>query len=249
MVSGKYAALAGAISREQSIANISANLANISTTGFKKSTVSFEAILKGEQQANSAKGINYDRIKKNYIDFTPGPMKPTENPLDIAINGSGFFKVQGRDGILYTRRGDFQINEEGLLTTSNGLKVLDEAGAEITIPDTDTSSIGVGNSGTIFILGPRGSRAEVAKLAIVDVDDTSKLKREPDTTFSLQNGGNEIPAENYRVLQGRLELSNVNMATEMAKLIDNQRTFETYHKVLKSYSTIGEKLEELGTVG
>jgi len=249
MVSGKYAALAGAISREQSIANISANLANIRTTGFKKSMVSFEAILKGEQQAKNAKGINYDRVRDNFIDFTPGPMKSTENPLDMAINGSGFFKVQ-RDGtVLYTRRGDFIINEEGLLTTSNGLKVLDESGSEITIPDTDTGSIGVGNNGTIFILGPRGSRAEVAKLAIVDIDDTSKLKREPDTTFSLENGGNETPAENYRVLQGNLELSNVNMATEMAKLIDNHRTFETYHKVLKSYSTIGEKQEELGTVG
>ncbi len=249
MVSGKYSALAGAISREQSIANISANLANISTSGYKKSLVSFESVLRGAQQTSEAKGINYNRIRNNYTDFTPGAMRETADPLDMAINGDGFFKVQGPNGIHYTRRGDFAINQDGLLTTSNGLPVLDEAGANITIPDTETSKIAVGDDGTIYILGLEASREEVAKLAIVEVDDKLKLKRETDTTFSLQNGGTEIESDSYRVIQGNLELSNVNMAAEMARMINGHRTFETYHKVLKNYSTISEQQQELGTVG
>ncbi len=156
MVSGKYSALAGAISREQAIANLSNNLANVNTTGFKKSNISFEAVLSGTTQDNAAKGVNYDRIGKNYTDFSPGPLRSTGNPLDLAIEGEGFFKVLGPDGILYTRRGDLVINQEGLLTTSNGLPVLADGNAPITIPDTDVSKIVVRDDGTIHTIGPRG---------------------------------------------------------------------------------------------
>ncbi len=249
MVSGKYSALAGAISREQSIANISANLANINTSGYKKSMVSFESILRGEQQTNEGKGINYNRIRNNFADFSPGAMRQTEDPLDIAIQGSGFFKLQGPSGVHYTRRGDFAINQDGLLTTNGGFPVLDEAGSEISIPDTDTSKVAIGDDGTIYLLGPEASREEVARIAVVDIEDKLTLKRETDTTFSLENGGTEIESETYRVIQGNLELSNVNMAAEMAKMIDSHRIFETYHKVLKSFSTLSEQEQELGTVG
>ncbi len=249
MGSGKYSALAGAISREQAIANLSNNLANISTSGYKKSNISFESVLQEQTQVNAAKGKNYNRIGKNYTDFSPGAIRTTENPLDLAIHGEGFLKVQGPEGILYTRRGDLAINAEGLLTTTNGLPVLDDGNGQITIPDTDTSKVAIGDEGTIYILGPQGSRSEVAQLAVVDIADKQKLRRESDTTFSLEQGALETLSEDSRVVQGALELSNVDMAEGMAKMIDNYRTFETYHKVLKSYSTIGEQQEELGTLG
>ena len=249
MVSGKYSALAGAISREQAIANLSNNLANVNTTGFKKSNISFEAILSGATQDNAAKGINYDRIGKNYTDFSPGPLRSTENPLDLAIAGEGFFKVLGPDGILYTRRGDLAINEEGLLTTSNGLPVLADGNTPITVPDTDVSKIVVRDDGTIHTIGPRGTQSEAGQLAVVDIPDKQKLTPASDTTFSLEVGALEFPSETFRVLQGKLEQSNVNMTEGMAQMIDHYRTYETYQKVLKSYSTIGEQQDELGTLG
>jgi flagellar basal-body rod protein FlgF/flagellar basal-body rod protein FlgG len=248
MGSGKYNALSGAIAREQAIANLSNNLANISTSGYKKANISFESVLREETQVNGAKGKNYGRIGKISTDFSPGAIRPTENPLDLAIHGDGFLKVQGPQGILYTRRGDMTINAEGLLTTTSGLPILDGGNGQITIPNTDTSKVAIGDDGTIYIMGPQGARNEVAQLAIVEIDDKEKLRRESDTTFSLEQGAVETPSENSRVVQGSLELSNVNMAEGMAKLIDNYRTFETYHKVLKSYSTIGEQQEELGTL-
>lgn len=249
MVSGKYSALSGAIAREQTIANVSNNLANINTTGYKKSAVNFESILQGEKQATEAKGINYSRIKENFTDFSPGALRQTEDPLDIVIHGEGFLKVQGQNGVLYTKRGDLSINGDGLLTTSNGLPVLDDAGGEITIADTETSVIAFSEEGAIYTMGEQGARTEVGQLGIVNFADPSKLKRESDTTFSLAGGDQEIPDEGSRVIQGSLELSNVNMAAEMAKMIDSYRTFETYHKVLKSYSTISEQQNELGTLG
>ncbi len=249
MVSGKYAALAGAISREQAIANISNNMANITTSGYKKSMVSFESLLNSQKQTTRATGINYDRIRANFSDFSPGALRQTENPLDVAIQGKGFFKVQGPDSVLYTRRGDFAVDGGGRLTTSNGLAVLDDANSPITIPNTDTSKIAIGDDGTIYTLGPRGTRAEVAKLAVVNIDDPFQLQRQPDTTFSLKEGGQEIANIDSRVVQGNLELSNVNMAEELTKMIDSHRLFETYHKLLKSYAAIEEQQEELGTLG
>jgi flagellar basal-body rod protein FlgF/flagellar basal-body rod protein FlgG len=248
MVSGKYSALSGAIAREQAIANVSNNLANISSSGYKKAQVSFESMLRGEQQMKQAQGINYTRINQNFTDFSPGALRPTDNPLDFAINGEGFFKVQGANSALYTRRGDFKLSGEGVLTTSNGLPVLDDGNGQITIPNTDNSKVAVAENGTIYLLDAQGGRTEVAKIAVVKVDDLKKLKREGDTTFSLGQGGNESPDETPQVVQGKLEQSNINMATELTQMIDDHRTFENYHTILKSYATISEQQDELGSL-
>ncbi len=248
MVSGKYSALAGAISREQTIANVSANLANVNTTGYKKAMVSFESLLRGERQTAEARGINYNRIRQTFTDFSPGPLRQTENPLDLALAGEGLFKVQGPEEVLYTRRGDFMLDGQGTLRTTSGLPVLDSANGQITIPDTATGKVAVSEAGTVYLLDNDGGRAEVAQLAVVNVDDPLKLTRKTDTAFALGEGGVETPVEAPTVVQGSLETSNVNMAEEMARMIDSHRIFETYHKVLKSYSTISEQQDELGTL-
>lgn len=248
MVSGKYSAVAGAVSREQSIANISNNLANATTTGYKRSIVSFESLLRGVKQTREAKGINYNRIGNITTDFSPGPIKTTDNPLDLAINGEGFFKVQGPDSVLYTKRGDFTIDAEGVLRANNGMAVLDDANQEITIPNTDTSQISINSLGTISIINTTGTRAEVAQLGIVSFDNLQALQREEDTTYSVEAGVEEIPNEQPNIIQGSQELSNINMVEEMAHMINDNRTYAAYHNVLKSYSTIGQKQDDLGTV-
>lgn len=248
MVSGKYSVLSGAISREQTIANLASNLANVHTTGYKRSLVSFESILEGEQQKYSAKGINFSRIKQNYTDFSPGGLRSTENPLDLALQDQGFFKVQGDNGVLYTRRGDFVVDQQGVLRTSNGQAVLNDANGLIVIQDTDIGKIAVAEDGGMFLLTPDGNRTQVATLGLTDIDDTTKLVREENTCFSLAEGGLEIPLTDPQVVQGSLEISNVNMTEEMARLIDSYRTFETYHKVIQTYSQLSETQDELGTV-
>ncbi|MEN8189408.1 MAG: flagellar basal-body rod protein FlgF [Thermodesulfobacteriota bacterium] len=249
MVSGKYSALAGAVSREQAMAHTSANMANINTVGYKKSMVSFESILRGERQSTLARGINYNRIKNNYTDFSAGPQRQTGNQLDFAIHGDGFFKVQGPEGILYTRRGDFHIDEEGTLRTGNGFEVLDDGNSPIQIAGTGRARISSNTLGEISVINEQGQRSVQGRLALVQISDPKLLKRETDTTFSLGQNGSEEDVEEPRLEVGSLELANINMAEEMTHMINNLRTFETYHKVLKSYSTIGQKQDELGTLG
>jgi flagellar basal-body rod protein FlgF len=249
MVSGKYSALTGAVSREQCMANIAANLANVNTVGYKKASVSFESLLAGARQRGEAKGINYTRIRKNIAEFSPGPIIETGNPLDMAIHGDGLFKIQGPRGILYTRRGDFVLDQDGTLQTSNGLPVLDESNGLITVPDSNTSRITVNSLGEVAVIDAEGNSSTAGTVGVVTIDDTSKLKRETDTTFSLAANGRETVVEAPRLAIGSIETSNVNMTEEMTRMIDSLRTFETYHKVLKSYSDLSQKQDELGSLG
>ncbi|HIP82847.1 MAG TPA: flagellar basal-body rod protein FlgF [Desulfocapsa sulfexigens] len=249
MGSGKYSALAGAISREQRLANIATNLANVNTIGYKKSRMSFESLLRGEQQTNRAKGINYSRVRENFTEFTEGPIRGTGNPLDIAIYGDGFFKVQSPDGTRYTRRGDFHTAQDGTLLTGNNMPVLDNGNAPILIPDTDTSKISVNSLGEVSILSIDGTRNVVGTIAIYTINDNKNLTREPDTLFSLKEDGQEILQEKPNLAVGSLEVSNVNITEEMALMIESTRTFESYQKVIKAYSTLGKKQDELGTIG
>lgn len=249
MVSGKYSALAGAISREQRLANIATNLANVNTVGYKKSRMAFESLLKGEQQTAQAKGINYSRVRENFTEFTQGPMKSTENPLDIAIQNEGFFKVQSPDGPRYTRRGDFKLDQSGTLLTGNGLPVLGTGGLPISIQNTETAKISVNSLGEISTLSLDGTREVVGNIGIFSINDRAFLKREPDTLFSLKTGGLETPVAEPRLNVGSLEISNVNMTEEMALMIETTRTFESYQKVIKAYSTMGQKQDELGSLG
>ncbi len=249
MVSGKYSALAGAISREQRMANISANLANVNTTGYKKNRMSFESILRGEQQINQAEGINYSRIRDNFTEFSQGSIRETSSPLDLAIHDEGFFKVLSGDGVKYTRRGDFKLNGEGILQTGNNMAVLDESDQPIFIPDADTAKISVNTLGEVSVLTIDATRTVVGRIGVFAVNDTTLLNRDSDTLFSLKEGGSATSIEEPNLAVGSLEGSNVNMTEEMTLMIDTLRTFETYHKVIKSYSSMGDKLSELGTLG
>ncbi len=249
MVLGKYSVLSGAIAREQQLANISANLANISTIGYKKNRMSFESILRGEQQMTDAKGINYNRIRNNFTDFSEGSMRGTGNPLDVGIYGDGFFKIQTPDGVQYTRRGDFHVDRTGLLLTGNNLPVLDDANAPIIIPDSDSSKISVNSLGDISTLSPDGTRNVVGSIGITTINDNKFLKRATDTLFSLEDEGRAIPVDEPNLAVGSLELSNINMTEEMALMIATNRAFESYQKVMKNYSKLGQKQDELGSIG
>lgn len=249
MVSGKYSALAGALSRQQSISVLSNNVANVNTTGFKQNRVSFESMLENKLQLKQAEGINYSRLNKSVTDFTQGSFRNTENPLDLAIQGDAYFQVQGPDGPLYTRRGDFGLLQDGTLTTRHGLPVLGENGTPVNIPDAEISEIAFTDDGAIYILGREGRREEVGKIGLFEIDDKNLLTHVSDTTFALPKDIKPTPSETGRVLQGKLEVSNVNMIGAMANLIDNQRAFDTLHKAIKSYSTISEQNEKLGRLG
>ncbi len=244
MGSGKYSALAGAVSREQAMASITNNLANVNSTGFKKDRLSFESLLQDARQTGEAKGVNYTRIRTIQPDLSPGPLRSTGSDLDLAIQGDGFFKVQDSQGnAYYTRKGSFMVNSNSELSTEEGHLVLGGSGGPVNLPTLGGKPVTIAEDGLVVLDG-----AEVGQVGLFAVENPTKLVKAGNALFTLPADGAERPAENTRIIQGHLELSNVNMVEEMALMIDTTRKHETLHKVLKSYSTLAEKQDELGTV-
>jgi flagellar basal-body rod protein FlgF/flagellar basal-body rod protein FlgG len=244
MVSGKYSAVSGAVAREQALSNLAANLANLSSPGFKKDRISFAAMLQGAKQTGQTEGVNYARVRTITPDLSQGAMETTGRPLDVAIDGPGFFKVQKNNETFYTRAGSLQLDANGLVTTSEGLTVLGASDAPVQIDTTQGQHIAIAETGDIAVDGSTTG----ARLQIYGVDDPNKLIKVGKTLYRL-NGGSDLPANESRVLQGYLESANVNMMEEMTAMIAAQRAFEAHTKVIESYSRIGEKQDELGSVG
>ncbi|MGD9949508.1 MAG: flagellar basal-body rod protein FlgF [Desulfobulbus sp.] len=244
MGSGKYSALSGAVAREQAMSNVASNLANINTTGFKKNRISFAAILRGTQQTGDSRGINYSRIRKISTDFSQGGMQTTGRPLDVAIDGEGFFKVRKGQETYYTRSGRFMLDENGFLKTEDGANVLGAGNGPIQIDTTLGKDIFVAETGDVSVNGTMAG-IQIGVFAVGDIEQLSKVG---DSLFRLKEGRDQ-PMTNARTLQGNLETSNINMVEEMTSMIATQRAFEANTKVLEGYSKLGDKLDELGSVG
>jgi len=244
MVSGKYSALSGGVAREQALSNIAANLANVNTTGFKKDRPSFAAMLKGAKQIGETRGINYARIRAIESDFSQGGMQTTDRALDVAIDGPGFLKVQKNNESFYTRAGRLMLDNNGMVKTEDGFTVLGAGNNPLQIDTTQGKDIVIAESGEISVNGAdSGSRIQVFAIA-----DQKQLVKTGNSLYKLKEGGDQPLAE-YRVVQGNLETSNVNMMEEMTAMIAAQRAFEAHTKAIESYSKLGEKQDELGSLG
>lgn len=244
MVSGKYSALSGGVAREQALSNIAANLANVNTTGFKKDRLSFAAMLKGAKQTGQTQGINYARIRTIGADFSQGGMQTTDRALDIAIDGPGFLKVQKNNETFYTRAGRLMLDNNGMVKTEDGFTVLGAGNNPLQVDTTQGKDIVIAETGEISVNGAdSGSRIQVFA-----IEDQKQLVKTGNSLYKLKEGGDQ-PLADYRVVQGNLETSNVNMMEEMTAMIATQRAFEAHTKVIDSYSKLGEKQDELGSVG
>jgi len=244
MVSGKYSALSGAVAREQAISNIASNLANVSTTGFKKDRISFAALLRGAKQTGQAQGINYNRIRTIGTDFSQGGMQTTDRPLDVAIDGPGFFKVQKDNQIFYTRAGRLMLDNNGTIKTEDGCTVLGAGGGPLQLDTTQGKEIVIAETGEISVNGEQSG----GQLQVFAVEDQEQLVKVGHALYKLAKGGDQ-PLPEFRLLQGNLEASNVNMMEEMTAMIASQRTFEAHTKMIESYSRLSEKQDELGSIG
>ena len=244
MVSGKYAALSGAVARQQAMENIANNLANINNIGFKKDEISFEAILRSQSQQRQGHGINYARVRTVRTDQTQGNLRQTGNSLDLAIEGPGFFKVRTPRGDRFTRRGDCVLDANGFLRTSDGFILLDRSGQTVQVAEAQGARIGIDETGGISVNG----QPPEAFIGLYGINDQTKLKKEGNSLFKLEKGGTARPLPAGKIVQGSLESANVNMMEEMVNMITTQRRYEALHKVMKSYSTLDEKWSELGTV-
>lgn len=193
------------------------NIANVNTAGFKAEQLRF---------LEESAGGGADRGPVTTVDFTQGPIQKTGNVLDLAINGEGFFSVQTKDGIAYTRDGRATLNEKGELMSLAGEYLLGTRG-KITISG---DNVEIDTNGAVRVDG-----SEIDTLKIVGFQRPSAL-----TTLNArlyQNPGNragERKEEDPQVKSGFLEFSNVQVVREMVKMINIQRTFESYQKTIQT---------------
>ncbi len=232
-----YMAASGAEAQKIRLQILSNNLANINTSGFKEDRAVFripdDALNPGAGQGDAQVGgvTSYSPVipLTSHTDYSRGPLQRTGNPLDVAIEGEGFFSIQTDQGMRYTRNGAFTINPEGILSTADGDPVMGEGG-EITIDGTEVL---VDGSGNVIVDG-----AVTDKLRVVKISEPTALRKIGKTLFQLdENKGTEETLEYSGVQQGFLEGSNVNAVKVMTELIEVQRGYESYQKMIQ---TMGE---------
>lgn len=209
----------GLLREIQVVAN---NIANLSTTGFRREGVLFSEYVENLDRQEPALSMATARAHQTYL--TPGTLSMTGDPLDLGIEGEGFFTVQTPDGERYTRAGHFTPNQDGELVTPDGYRVLDDGGSAIFIPP-EAAQIAIARDGTISADGQ-----PLAQIGLVRPADPASLRRESGVLHAIN--GEVDPVENPQILQGFLEESNVNAISEMARLIEVQRAYETGQKFL-----------------
>jgi flagellar basal-body rod protein FlgF/flagellar basal-body rod protein FlgG len=252
MDSGLYAAYTGLLARTQALDTAASNLANASTNGFRAQRDAFRGVLTTgfsyDQQAAGQLGSQVGESVNSYgvlgasaIDLGQGPMVPTGNPLDLAVNGQGFFAIQTARGVRYTRDGSFQQGADGALETQHGEPVLDAQMQPITLP---TGATAVSADGTISVGG-----GVVAQVGLFQVA-ASDLQLEGTNRFVAAAGVTPTAATEATVKQGAVEGSNQDAVHGTMQLILIQRQAEMMQKAMGVFSNDFDKtaVEEISKV-
>ena len=257
MDSALWAAKTGLEAQQTRMAVTANNLANVNTTGFKRGRVAFEDLLYqnlrqvGADTAQDTQlpsglavgtGVRVVATEKTY---TQGNLQVTNNALDVAINGRGFFQVALPDGTnAYTRDGSFKINAQGELVTSGGYRVQ----PAVSIPD-GAQSVSIGTDGAVSVqLAGQPAPSQVGSLQVVDFVNPAGLQARGENLLleSAASGPPQAGTPGLNGLgalqQGALEASNVNVVEELVAMIETQRAYEMNSKAI---STADKMLETL----
>jgi flagellar basal body rod protein FlgG len=204
------------------------NLANASTPGFKAEHL----------RAMRDFGAGGEIPAETIVDFTRGATEMTGNPLDLDIEGDGFFAVQAKEGLAFTRRGNFKIDRENRLVTQDGLPAMGDGGPITLGP----GKIDIGRDGSVMV-----DQNVVGKLRIVDFDNRTALTRTGEGLYRDPGGAGMKQASRVDISSGYIERSNVNVIREMMDLIEVNRSFEYYQKIIHALTEMDKM--SVGRVG
>ena len=260
MINSLWISKTGMEAQQTQLDVISHNLANVSTTGFKRGTAVFEDLMyqnlrqvgaNSSEQSQLPTGLQIGlgvRTVATSRSFTQGSMQQSNNQLDLAIKGNGFFQVTMPDGTTgYTRDGSFQVDAQGRLVTASGLPVA----SGITVPPNATN-ISVSSSGAVSAT-VAGSPAPqpIGTLALASFVNPAGLEPRGENLYAetaasgQPNGGTAGSNGLGSVLQGFLETSNVNVVQELVSMIQTQRAYEMNSKAIQ---TSDQMLQKLGQI-
>ncbi len=217
------------LAHEHRMDQIANNLANVDTAGYKKEDITFwEMMFKtADHRPRVGKAL---KILTNH---QQGSAKQTDNPLDFAINGDGFFRIQTPAGVRYTRNGNFTLNSQGQLSTFDGNLVIGDGGP-IALAD---QNIQVGRDGQITANG-----TPINRLGVVTFPDLTGLEKEGANLFRTKEGvAQEQPVAVPNIQQGYLEGANVNIVAEMTEMIDLQRAYQSQQRAIQTTDDIDQQ--------
>ncbi len=243
MVRGLYTAYTGMVNQQKRLDTITNNLANASTTAYKREGATaraFDECLAIKIQDRTTGYINEQigamslgvKIGENYTDYSQGAFKQTENTYDLALEGNGFFAISftnksGETSTKYTRDGEFTIDADGALRTKDGDYVLNDADAQVFIP-TEATQVVVTETGEIY-----ADQQYIDTLQIVDFEDYDYLKKYGENLYETVEGA-VMTDPSALIHQGYLETSNINAVTEMVEMITITRAYESNQKALQA---------------
>lgn len=236
-----YVALSGQVALEKRMDTIAANIANVNTAGYRAQGVAFSSVLSKVQDRPSS----FVTTGREFISRAQGPMTKTNNPLDCAIQGDGFFAVKTPDGTAYTRDGRFQITASGELQTLNGYPVLDAGQGTILLDATQGTPVITGDG-----MITQGGR-QVGAIGLFSIAENAKLNRYDNSAVVPDIQPTAIlDFSRNSVEQGFSEGSNINPVLEMTKLIDIQRAYDGLASITQSTeSSLQDAVKTLGGNG
>lgn len=236
MSSGFYAAFSGWLARSEALDSAASNLANAGTQGFRAEREYFRSALMGPDalgdQLDSTVN-NFGVLGGNQLDLGQGALTATGNPLDVAIQGQGFFAIQTKNGIRFTRAGSFQRAADGTLTSAQGEPVLDARNRPIRIP---TGDIIIGSDGVISVDG-----AVAGNLGVFTFASAQSILPEGANRYAPANGATAQPATGASLHQGSVEGSNQDVIQGTMQLILAQRQAEMMQKALTLFNNDFDK--------
>ena len=220
------------------------NIANADTTGFK-----VEDLMQKTVPAEPAYTLGGPRPVK-FVgddgvvrDFGQGGLRTTGAPLDLAIEGQGFFQVNSPTGPRYTRDGNFRLDDNGNLVTKGGLPVMDDGGGQITLDPTQ-GQVTISQDGTVS-----QGRTRIGKLGVVNFQTLSTLEKTGDNLYRNTSNQQPTPSETAQIRQGMLEGSNVKPIVEISKMIEVSRAYEQISNIMNANADLSKSaVERMGKV-
>lgn len=233
MENSTYLGLSRQMVLRTNMAIVANNVANMNTPGFRAQNMLFAEFV-SDPQGNDIDEMSFVYDRGQYQITDEGPMQQTDNPLDIALVGPGFFGVDGPgDAPTYSRAGNFKIGIDGTLQTSGNFPVLDEGGAPIEIPQ-DATEIKIDKNGVIST-----QNGQIGTIQIVEFENIQELEALGNNLYTTDAAAN--PATRTNVQQGYIEGSNVNAIVEMTRMIEISRSFQSIQRTMQ---TENERLQK-----
>jgi flagellar basal-body rod protein FlgG len=254
MIDAIYIANTALRAQQQHLDVIANNVANVQTPGFKRSRVAFAELANIQTATDAAqqatKAVHGAGIEVSSLApvFTDGDLRPSSNPLDIAIRGQGLFEVVGKDGApAYTRAGELRLDRDGFLATASGLRLADQ----IQVPP-DATDVRIGADGAVTArLAGTGETLALGQLELTRFAAPEALRDAGDNTYAATEAAGDVsrgrPGEAGIgiVLAGFVEVSNVDMVEEMTGLVLAQRAYQLNARVLQVSDQILETINNL----